>query len=151
MAGYRCAERLMWQYRPTPSPISTPPLNTDKTISYNMAMNQVDEYLSKFAAPQKSELERIRKVIKQAAPDAEEVISYGMPGFKYQGKYLAGYNAFKDHLSFFPTAEPVDKLAAKLSAYKLSKGTIQFTLGNPIPAELIKDLVKIRLDNILKA
>lgn len=108
-------------------------------------MSAIDNYIAKVSDPQKTELERIRAIVKSATPDTVEVISYGMPGFKYRGKYLAGYAAFKDHLSLFPTAEPVEELKDKLSGYKLSKGTIQFTVEHPIPEALIKELVQIRM------
>jgi uncharacterized protein YdhG (YjbR/CyaY superfamily) len=71
-----------------------------------------------------------------------------MPGFKYKGKYLAGYNAFKNHLSFFPTALPIETLKNKLGDYKISEGTIQFTLTNPIADELIRELVRIKVASI---
>jgi uncharacterized protein YdhG (YjbR/CyaY superfamily) len=113
-------------------------------------MSVIDEYLKNVNEPQKSELERIRKIVKQVAPEAKEVISYGMPGFKYKGKYLVGFGVFKDHLSLFPTSRPVEALAKKLNDYKLSKGTIQFTPANNIPEQLIKELLLVRLNDIIK-
>ena len=111
-------------------------------------MSVLDDYLESVTQPQKNELERIRKIVKELAPEAEEVISYGMPGFKYHGKYVVGFAAFRDHLSLFPTAKPIAMLEKKLQPYKISKGTIQFTEANPIPEQLIKELVKIRLADI---
>ena len=111
-------------------------------------MNTVDSYLKKLNPEDKKQLERIRQTVLKIVPNAEEVISYGMPGIKINGSYLCGYAAFKDHLSFFPTAEPVEVLSEKLKKYKTSKGTIQFTQENPLPESLIKQLIKIRLNAI---
>ena len=112
-------------------------------------MTVVDDYLEAVEEPQKSELERIRRIIKQLVPDAEEVITYGMPGFKYKKKYLISFGAFKNHMSVFPGATPVDTLASQLAGYKLSKGTIQVTLEKPLPSKLLQDIVllcKARID-----
>jgi len=114
-------------------------------------MSVIDDYLKKIDPPERAELERIRSIVKQMVPDAEEVIAYGMPGFKYRGKYLLGYNALKDHLSLFPTSEPIEQLAGKLSDFKLSRGTIRFQLDHPIPEDLIKEIVAIRLKAISTA
>ena len=111
-------------------------------------MSVVDEYLAGLAPEPKAALETLRSVIVAAFPDVEEVISYGMPGFKYRGKYLGGYSAFKNHLSFFPTAHPIEVHHDKLSDFKLSKGTIEFHLDNPIDPDLIVALVKTRVDDI---
>jgi uncharacterized protein YdhG (YjbR/CyaY superfamily) len=113
-------------------------------------MSGIDEYLEKVSVPQKGELERIRRIVRQAAPKAEEVISYGMPGFKYHGQYLIGFAAFKNHLSIFPTSGPIDALKAKLGNFKLATGTIQFTAGKPVPESIIQELVAIRLASITK-
>jgi len=106
-------------------------------------MSTVDEYLKNVAAPQLAEYERIRKIVKQVAPEAEEAISYGMPAFKYQGNGVLYFGVFKDHMSIFPGA-PVE-LKDKLEGYKLSKGTIQFTLDKPLPEALIKEILQNRL------
>jgi uncharacterized protein YdhG (YjbR/CyaY superfamily) len=114
-------------------------------------MTIIDEYLNEIPIPERTALERIRQIIKQTLPDTEEVISYGMPGFKYKNRYLAGFAPFKDHLSFFPAARPIAAMEKELGAFKLSKGTIQFTLDNQIPETIIKQLVMIRADQIDKA
>lgn len=109
----------------------------------------VDKYLSKVSVPNRSELERVRLIVKKVAPEATEVISYGMPGFKYKGQYMLGYAAFKDHLSLFPTSVPIELLRGELTEYKTAKGTIQFSADNPISEALITKIVKLRLKNIL--
>ena len=114
-------------------------------------MSIIDEHLDKLNDPEKAELQRIRQIVREIVPDAEEVISYGMPGFKYRGKYLVGFAAFKDHLSLFPTSGPIEELQAKLAGFYLAKGTIQFTVNKPIPESLIKELLLCRVRMISKA
>lgn len=104
-------------------------------------MSIIDDYLQNVAEPQKSELERIRAFIKKTVPDAEEVITYGMPGFKYKKKYLIAYAPFKDHMSIFPGGEAVTTFNNELVEYKTSKGAIQFTAKKPIPDTLLKKII----------
>ena len=108
-------------------------------------MAYIDDYLENLEPAQKAALETIRTIIHQVAPDVEEGESYGMPGFKHKGKYLGGFAAFKDHLSFFPTSEPVEALKDQLDGFKLSKGTIQFTVERPIPQTVLRELVQVRV------
>jgi uncharacterized protein YdhG (YjbR/CyaY superfamily) len=109
-------------------------------------MSVIDDYLHKQSSPQKEALMHVRAVIKQAIPEADEVISYGMPGFKIKGRYIIGFAPFKDHISIFPTPGPIEALKEKLTPYKISKGTVQFTPENPLPVTLIQDLVAARLE-----
>lgn len=111
-------------------------------------MNDVDKYLSALGIEEKTELQRIRKIVIDIAPDVEEMISYGMPIFKYHKKYLIGYSAFKNHMSIFPGSGPIDSLKSELKDYKVSKGTIQFTLDKPIPDKLIEQIIKHRIREI---
>lgn len=111
-------------------------------------MNEVDAYLSKVEPKQRAELERVRRIIRQTVPDAVELISYGVPAFKYKDKPLAYYSVSKDHMSFFPTSGPVEALKDELEGYKTSKGTIQFTLEKPLSEKLIKDILAARIDQI---
>lgn len=113
-------------------------------------MSVIDDYLSGLPPAQQIGLEQVRKVIHRAIPDAEEVISYGIPAFKLNGVYVIGFAAFKDHLGVFPTPEPIAILQDKLANFKVSKGGIQFTSENPLPPELIKALVTERLKVISK-
>ncbi len=105
----------------------------------------VDEYIA--AAPKNVQtiLQDLRKVIKEAAPDAEETISYKMPAFKQNG-VLVYFAAFKDHIGFFPTGEGVDAFKEELKGYKTSKGTIQFPYDKPIPYDLVRKIVKHRIE-----
>jgi uncharacterized protein YdhG (YjbR/CyaY superfamily) len=111
-------------------------------------MSVIDDYLGKLTPEQKAELERVRAIAKTIVPDAEEVISYGMPVLKYKGAYLIGFAAFKDHLSLFPGAEPIEVLRKELAGFKISKGTIQFTPDNQLPKLLIKKIVTFALNRI---
>ncbi|HEY1074919.1 MAG TPA: DUF1801 domain-containing protein [Patescibacteria group bacterium] len=114
-------------------------------------MSIIDTYLEKVSEPEKIALERVRKIIKKTVPDAEESISYGMPAFKYKKKYLVAFCEFKDHMSLFPGSEAIEKFKAKLEGYKLSKGTIQFTLEHPLSETLIREIVLSRVDDITKS
>ena len=111
-------------------------------------MTAIDTYMDNLDAPQRAELERVRKIAKLIAPEAQEVISYGMPVLQVHGKYLVGFAAFKDHMSIFPGAEAVEKLTPKLGDHKLSRGTIQFTLDKPLSEAIIKEAINIRLRGI---
>jgi len=111
-------------------------------------MTVIDEYISKIESTQKNELERIRTIIHTTVPEVEEAIDYGMPAFKYKGKYLIGFYVYKNHMSLFPTSEPINSLKSKLGNFKLSKGTIQFSMDNIIPEPLIRKLLIYRIENI---
>jgi uncharacterized protein YdhG (YjbR/CyaY superfamily) len=106
----------------------------------------VEAYLAACPEPHRSTLEKMRATIRAAAPkEATEVISYGMPAFHYKGG-LVGYAAFKEHCSFFPmSGRLVEEFAGELKAYKTSKGTIQFPVDKPLPAALVKKMVKARI------
>lgn len=109
------------------------------------AVQTVEEYLKLFSEAQRKELEKIRKAIKDAAPEAEEAISYGMPGYKLNG-VLVYFGGFKNHCSFFPAGNSViKKFSDELKKYQTSKGTIQFPLNESIPVSLIKKMVRERV------
>jgi len=106
----------------------------------------VDEYLADFAEPAHGALQKLREMIRAAAPkEATEAIGYGRPAFKYKGP-LVGYAAFKEHCSFFPmNGALVEQFQEELKKYKTSKGTIRFSVDKPLPAALVKKLVKARV------
>ena len=106
----------------------------------------VDEYLAQVPEPARSTLGKVRAVIRAAAPaSATEAISYGMPAFKYHGG-LIGYAAFAHHCSLFPMDPTVIELfAADLKPYVTAKGTIRFASDRPLPAPLIRKIVKARV------
>jgi uncharacterized protein YdhG (YjbR/CyaY superfamily) len=106
----------------------------------------VEAYLAEVPEPARTTLEKTRATIRAAAPkEATECISYGMPAFRYRGA-LVGYAAFKDHCSFFPmSAALIDTMAEELKGYRTSKGTLQFASDKPLPAALVKKMVKARV------
>lgn len=108
---------------------------------------QVDAYLAKVPKDHRAALQALRETIATAAPEAVEFISYGIPGFKYRGKGLAWYANFKAHCSFFPGGT-AQNYRDELAAYRLSKGTIQFTPDHPIPPELVRRIVRDRMVEI---
>lgn len=114
----------------------------------------VDAFLAKVPEPARSTLEKVRAVIRSAVPkDATEILSYGMPAFRYKGRALVAYGAFKNHCSLFPMqASLTDAMMDELKQYRTSKGTLQFPLDKPLPAVLLKKLVKARLaENDIRA
>jgi uncharacterized protein YdhG (YjbR/CyaY superfamily) len=111
-------------------------------------MSVIDDYLNRFSAPEKAEIEKIRLIVNKFVPEAQEVVTYGMPGFKYKGKYLVAFSVFRDHLGLFPTPGPIETLKDKLTGFKTSKGGIQFTPQKPIPESLIKEILLTRVAEI---
>lgn len=105
----------------------------------------VDEYLAATPEPQRSTLQKLRASIRAAVPrDAAEVISYGIPAFRYK-QVVVWFAAFAKHCSLFPTAAVIQQFKSDLKPYTLSKGTIQFPIDKPLPAALIKKIVRARL------
>jgi len=104
----------------------------------------VDEYLKAFPSLVQMKLQQLRKTIKVAAPEAEEVISYQMPAYKYHGMlvYFAGN---KNHIGFYPVSSAIKAFEMQLSKYKTSKGTVQFPIDEPLPLGLIAKMVKFRV------
>jgi uncharacterized protein YdhG (YjbR/CyaY superfamily) len=105
----------------------------------------VETYIAVFPEETQKQLQQLRNIIKKAAPTAEEVISYNMPAYKLNSilVYFAGY---ENHIGFYPTSSPMQVFAAELTAYKTSKGAIQFPLNEPLPTDLIKRIVKFRIE-----
>lgn len=101
----------------------------------------IDEYIAAQPAEVQPLLQAIRRTIHEAAPEAQETISYQMPAFK-QGKILVWFAAFKNHISLFPKATGVAAFKKQLAPYKTSKGTVQFPISEPLPLDLIADIVR---------
>jgi uncharacterized protein YdhG (YjbR/CyaY superfamily) len=110
------------------------------------APKDVDEYLARVPEPARGTLNKVRAVIRSVLPaEATEALSYGMPAFKYKGS-LVGYAAFANHCSFFPmNSSLVDAFRDELKGYATSKGTIRFPVDKPLPAALVKKMVKARV------
>lgn len=108
----------------------------------------VDEYLAEIPEPARSTLHKVRAAIRSAAPpETTETISYGIPAFRYNG-VLVWFAAFSKHCRLFPTASVIGKFKNELKGYTISKGTIQFPTDKPLPAALIKKMVKARVAEI---
>jgi uncharacterized protein YdhG (YjbR/CyaY superfamily) len=111
------------------------------------APTSVEDYLAAVPEEPRATLEKLRRTIKAAAPDATETISYQMPAFKDDGRFLVSYAAFKDHCSLFPASEAViQALGEELKPYFSGKGTIRFHADRPLPAALVRKIVKVRLE-----
>jgi uncharacterized protein YdhG (YjbR/CyaY superfamily) len=107
----------------------------------------VDAYLAALPAEQRAALEDVRRTIKAAAPEAAEAISYGIPGYKLNGKPLIHFGAAKNHCAIYGAAV-AESDKEELKGYDMSKGTIRFAPDNPLPAALIERLVKGRMAEI---
>ena len=110
-----------------------------------VSKRDVDKYLGALDEPRRGTLERLRNTILEIVPEAEECIAYGMPAFRLDGKVVAGFGAFKNHLSYFPHSGSVlPELADDLVGYTASKGTLRFAVDMPLPKALVKKLIAVR-------
>jgi uncharacterized protein YdhG (YjbR/CyaY superfamily) len=114
-------------------------MNTNPSAPQN-----IDDYIAGFSPEIRELLERIRTTIRQAAPDAQETISYQIPTFTQNGN-LVHFAAFKKHIGFYPTSSGIEKFKEELSAYKGAKGSVQFPLDKAIPYDLISRIVTFRV------
>ena len=105
----------------------------------------IDEYLAPLSKEKRAALEKLRRTIKSAAPKAEECISYGIPGFRLGERLLVSFGAAEKHCAFYPGAYPLKAHQDELKAYDTSKGTIRFPADSPLPATLVRKLVKSRI------
>ena len=103
-----------------------------------------DEYLAALSEDKRSALEKLRKAIRAAAPKAEECISYQLPAFRLNGRFLVAYGAAKNHCAFYPGGI-VGTLKEELKDYDTSKGAIRFPPNKPLPSSLVKKIVKLRI------
>lgn len=116
-----------------------------------ITIKSIDEYILQFPLEVQEILKMLRKVIKEAAPDAEEKISYQMPTFVLHGN-LVYFGAFKNHIGFYPISSGIAAFKQELSEYKGGKGSVQFPIEKPLPYKLISEIVKFRVaENIKRA
>lgn len=108
---------------------------------------KIDEYIDAQPDDVQAILREMRRVIHEAAPDAEEVMSYGVPGFR-QKKNLVQFGAAKQHIGFYPTPAVIEAFAEQLMPYKTSKGAIQFPLSQPIPYDLVRAMTEYRVKQV---
>ncbi len=119
-------------------------MTTNKTAPKN-----IDEYIADFPEDVQEILEKIRLTIRNAAPDAEETIKYQMPTFTLKGN-LVHFAAYKKHIGLYPAPSGIEKFKDELSAYKGAKGSVRFPLNQPIPYNLIGEIVKFRVQENLE-
>jgi len=111
-----------------------------------MSAAEIDDYLHHLDEPKRSTLSQLRRDILAVVPDAEQCISYAVPGFKVAGKAIAGFAAFKNHLSYLPHSGSVfPELADELAGYEKSSGALRFPVDQPLPTELVEKLIAVRL------
>lgn len=105
----------------------------------------VEEYIAGFPDDVREILEDVRRTIRDAAPDLEEAIRYGIPTVQWNGKNVIHFAGYKNHIGLYPAPRASEEFRAELSAYKGGKGTVQFPLSEPIPHDLIRRIVEFRL------
>jgi uncharacterized protein YdhG (YjbR/CyaY superfamily) len=109
----------------------------------------IDEYLVTLDDQKRKTLQELRQTILSIIPDAEECISYGMPAFRLEGKVIAGFAAFKNHLSYLPhSGSVIPALSDDLAAYKSTEGSLHFPIDRPLPKALVKKLIATRLKGV---
>jgi uncharacterized protein YdhG (YjbR/CyaY superfamily) len=114
-------------------------------------ISNIDAYISQFPADVQNLLNELRATIQEAAPDAEETISYAMPTFRLKGN-LVHFAAYKNHIGFYPAASGIKAFSKELSQYKGAKGSVQFPLDKPLPLDIVSEIVKFRVkENLEKA
>jgi uncharacterized protein YdhG (YjbR/CyaY superfamily) len=119
--------------------------------SANLGFTSIDEYIAACPEPVRPILAELRAVIKATAPEAEEKISYQMPTFALKGN-LVHFAAYKNHIGFYPAPSGIEAFKQQLSAYAGSKGAVQFPIDQPLPLDLIREIVKFRVaENLAKA
>jgi uncharacterized protein YdhG (YjbR/CyaY superfamily) len=110
-----------------------------------MSTEEVDRYLADLDEPKRTTLEEMRRRILQVIPNAEQALSYGVPAFKVDGKVVAGLAAFKSHLSYLPHSGSVlAALSDKTSGYSQTKSALHFPLDEPLPQELVRELIEVK-------
>ena len=108
-------------------------------------VQNVDEYIKQLSPSQAEAITKLRKLVKETAPEAEESIAYRMPAYKLKGRPLVYSAAFPNHIGFYPTPSGVSQFAEELAKYKQGKGSIQFPINEPMPLELVRKIVKLRV------
>jgi len=108
-------------------------------------------YIAGFPADVQNKLQQLRELVRSLAPDAAEVISYGLPAFKQKSGMLVWYAAHTNHIGLYPRASVIEAFADRLKPYKFAKGSIQFPFNQPLPIDLITDIVNFRIaENLQK-
>jgi len=115
-----------------------------------VSAQEIDQYLAGLDEPKRETLAQLRQAILDVLPEAEQGMSYGLPAFKVRGKTIAGFAAFKNHLSYLPHSGSVfPELKDELTGYTTSSGALRFDIGRPLPASLVEKLIAVRLRQAL--
>jgi uncharacterized protein YdhG (YjbR/CyaY superfamily) len=121
------------------------PLGTRRRMG-DVPGNEIDAYLDALEEPKRSTLARLRDTIMAIVPDAEQCISYGMPAFRLRGKTVAGFAAFKNHLSYLPhSGSVIPQLGKELEGYTSTSGSLHFPVDQPLPEALVRKLLAVRM------
>jgi uncharacterized protein YdhG (YjbR/CyaY superfamily) len=140
-----------------PQPTAWSPSRATRKVQRNLSALQndqvtprgIDEYLASLQEPKRKTLQELRQTIRGIIPDAEECISYGMPAFRLEGKVIAGFAAFKNHLAYLPHSGSVlGELSDDLAGYKSTPGSLHFPIAQPLPKTLVKKLIASRLKEV---
>jgi uncharacterized protein YdhG (YjbR/CyaY superfamily) len=111
-----------------------------------MSSDEIDRYLAEIDEPKRSTLQRVRETILEVIPAAQEGISYQVPAFRVDGKVVAGFAAFKNHLSYLPHSGSVfPQIGDEIEGYKTSRGALRFPIDEPLPKPLVESLIRVRL------
>jgi uncharacterized protein YdhG (YjbR/CyaY superfamily) len=117
----------------------------------DMSSAQVDEYVAALEEPKRGTLQTLRRTILEVVPEADQVISYGVPAFRLRGQTVAGFAAFKSHLSYLPFSGSVlGQLGSELEGYKMTKSSLHFPVDRPLPKALVQKLIEVRLAEIAR-
>ncbi|MGC1420273.1 MAG: DUF1801 domain-containing protein [Acidimicrobiales bacterium] len=115
-----------------------------------MSSDEVTAYLNTLDETKRATLQKLREAIVEVVPEAQQGLSYHMPAFRLQGKVIAGFAAFKNHLSYFPHSGAVfPELEEELNQYPKSKGALRFPIDEPLPKEIVEKLIRVRISQAL--
>jgi uncharacterized protein YdhG (YjbR/CyaY superfamily) len=114
-----------------------------------VSSDEITAYLETLDEPKRATLQKLRQTILEVVPEAEQGISYGVPAFRWRGKVIAGFAAFKNHLSYLPHSGSVfPELRGELDSYTMSKGALHFAIDEPLPKEIVEKLIKVRISHV---
>ena len=118
-------------------------------MSAQTTFTSIDEYLAPFPEPTRRILDEIRSLVHEIMPEIAERISYGMPTFSLEGRYLVYVAGWKKHISIYPSTPGVEAtLGPKLDPYRSGKGTLQFPVNKPMPMDLIRRIIEVRAEEV---
>ena len=111
-------------------------------------MSVVTDYIEKLNDKERAVLQQLRDIVYETVPDTEDAFSYGIPTYKYKGKYLLAFASNKNFMSIYPGTEPIEVFKDALTSFKTSRGTISFTVDHTVPDELLRNIVTLCKDRI---